>query len=220
VIALDVALRIIRRRAAAAGVELILPGDPRREAIVSLVALGHSIQRTGVLRARVADGVTITLPGVPGPAAALLALIPYVGPALAALAMANGRTSVAMSPAALATGGQALATWWHEEGHVGSIARGGLLYCGAYLLAPEVRAGGEAPCYGAGIAVRVACGAPLDGAVRDALDSLEGYGLDVAAKSLASGIIASAAHTIRATGDYGGVVAELRAELAAEGVIA
>ena len=39
VIALDVALRIIRRRAAAAGVELILPGDPRREAIVSLVAL-------------------------------------------------------------------------------------------------------------------------------------------------------------------------------------
>ena len=219
-IALDVALRIIRRRAAAAGVELILPGDPRREAIVALVALGHSIQRTGVLRARVSDGVTTTLPGVPGPAAALLALIPYVGPALAALALANGRTSVCLSPAALATGGQALTTWWHEEGHVGSIVRGGLLYCGAYLLAPEVRAGGEAPCYGAGIAVRVACGASLDSAVRDALDSLEGYGLDAAAKALASGIIASAAHTIRATGDYGGVVAELRAELAVEGVIA
>ena len=217
-IAPDLALRIIRRRAAAAGVELILPGDPRREAIVSLVALGHSVQGTGVARAHVSDGVTITLPGVPGPAAALLGLIPYVGPALAALAQANGRTSVCMSPAALATGEQALATWWHEEGHCGSIARGGLLYCGAYLLAPEVRAGGEAPCFGSGMAVRVACGVSLGQAQADALSSLGSYGLDVAARDLARGIIASAAATIAATGDYGGVVAELRAELAAEGV--
>lgn len=216
-IAPDLALRIIRRRAAAAGVELILPGDPRREAIVSLVALGHSVQGTGVTRAHVSDGVTITLPGVPGPAAALLGLIPYVGPALAALAQANGRTSVCMSPAALATGDQALATWWHEEGHCGSIARGGLLYCGAYLLAPEVRAGGEAPCFGSGMAVRVTCGVSVDVAAADALRSLGSYGLDTEARDLARGIIASAAATISATGDYGGVVAELRAELAAEG---
>jgi hypothetical protein len=109
-------------------------------------------------------------------------------------------------------GVELLATAEHELGHVGSIARGGLAYCGAYLLAPEVRAGGEAPCYGAGMAVRVACGAVLEDVVRDALASLDGYGLDAAALALASGIIASAALTIAATGDYGGVVAELRAE--------
>jgi len=216
-IPVDLALRIIRRRAAAAGVDLILPGDPRRDAIVSLVALGHSVQGTGVTRAHVAEGVTVTLPGVPGPAAVLLAAIPYVGGALSALAQAAGRTSVCLSPAALATGEGALATWWHEEGHCGSIARGGLIYCGAYLLAPEVRAGGEAPCYGNGMAVRVATGADVDDAARQALASLESYGLDDDARALARGIVASAAETIRATGDHGGVVAELRAELAAEG---
>lgn len=218
-IPLDVALRVIRRRAAAAGVELILPGDPRRDAIVALVALGHSVQGTGVTRAHVADSVTVTLPGVPGAAAALLSLIPFVGPALAALAAANGRTSVCLSPAALASGVDALATYLHEEGHVGSIAKGGLIYCGAYLLAPEVRAGGEAPCYGAGMAVRVACGVPVAEAAADALRSLDGYGLDDDARALVHGVVASAAATIAATGDFGGIVAELRGELAAEGVV-
>lgn len=216
-IPLDVALRIIHRRAAAAGVEVILPGDLRREAIVALVALGHSVQGTGTTRAHVDANVTVTLPGVPGIAATALSLIPFVGPALSALALANGRTSVCLSPAALASGEDALATWWHEEGHCGSIARGGLIYCGAYLLAPEVRAGGEAPCYGNGMAVRVATGADVDDAARQALASLESYGLDDDARALARGIVASAAETIRATGDHGGVVAELRAELAAEG---
>lgn len=211
-IPLDVALRVARKRVADAGAELILPDDPRRVVVVGLVAAAHALQGTTVLSGDVRERVTVTLPGVPGLAATALGMIPIVGPALSALALANGRTAIYLSPAAMRDGGELLATVEHELGHVGSIVKGGLAYCGAYLLAPEVRAGGEAPCYGAGMAVRVACGAVLEDVVRDALASLDGYGLDAAAKALATGIIASAALTIAATGDFGGIVAELRAE--------
>jgi hypothetical protein len=218
VIPLDVALRVARKRTAAAGAELVLPDDLRRVVVVGLVAAAHALQGTTVLSGDVRERVTVTLPGVPGVASTLLGMIPIVGPALASLGLAAGRTAIYLSPAAMRDGVELLATVEHELGHVGSIARGGLAYCGSYLLAPEVRAGGEAPCYGAGMAVRVACGEALADVVRDALASLEGYGLDSAGRALATGIIASAALTIRATGDYGGIVAELRAELAAEGV--
>lgn len=106
----------------------------------------------------------------------------------------------------------------HAIGDVVSIAAGGLVWCGVYALSPEARAGGEAPCYGAGMAVDVADGKPVDDAARDALVSLGSYGLDADASALAASIIASARETIRATGDFGGIVAEVRAELAKEGV--
>lgn len=217
-IPLDVALRVARKRVAAAGAELILPDDLRRVAIVGLVAAAHAIQGTGVLSDHVRNGVTITLPGMPGAAADALALIPVVGSALATLATANGRTAIYLSPAAMADGVSLLATVEHELGHVGAIAAGGLVWCGLYLLSPEARAAGEGPCYGAGVAVRVACGASIGQAVADALASLDSYGLDAPAKALASAIVDGAAATIAATGDLGGVVAEVRADLAAEGV--
>lgn len=216
----DVALRILQRRCDRAGVELILPDDPRRLAVVGLVAAAHKIQGSGVTFDHVREGVTITLPGVPGVASTLLGLIPVVGTALGALGAANGRTSVYLSPAAMADGVGLLATIMHELGHAGDIKRGGLGWCLAYLVAPEVRAGGEAPCYGTGMAVRhVVGGEGLDALAAEALASLGSYGLDADALALARGIVASAVETIRATGDHGGVVAELRAELAIEGVL-
>ena len=70
---------------------------------------------------------------------------------------------------------------------------------GLYLLSPEARAAGEAPCYAAGVAVRVACGASLEEAVADAKRSLTGYGLDADAMRLAVAMIDGAAVTIAAT---------------------
>lgn len=217
-IPLDVALRVARKRVATAGAELILPDDLRRVAVVGLVAAGHSLQGTGITSDHVAQNVTITLPGLPGVASDALRLIPVVGPALASLGRANGRSAIYLSPAAMRSGEDLLATVEHELGHVGMIAAGGLVYCGVYLLVPEARAGGEAPCYGASMAVDVACGMPLAVAASRAKYSLEGYGLDPDATALAHAIIDSAAASIAATGDCGGAVAELRADLLLEGV--
>jgi len=213
----DLALRIIARRAARFGVGYVLPDDVRRLAVVALVALGHHVQGTGVTYEHVRDGVTLTLPGIPTTAGLLLAKVPVVGAQLETLARQEGRTTVYLSPAAMADGAGLLATWFHEEGHCGAIAAGGLPYCLTYLLAPELRAAGEAPCYGAGMAVAVALGAPLADVVAQAKLSLDAYGLGVEPYALACGLIDDAARSI-AAGDFGGIEAELRAELAAEGV--
>lgn len=218
-IPIETALRIARRVCDRYNIALILPGDPRRDAVVELVAKGHQVRGTGVTREHLAESVTVTLPGIPGPASYLLGLIPVVGKALQALGESNGRTAIYLSPAAMETGARLLETLWHELGHVGSIAAGGLSWCLAFLLAAEVRGGAEGPCYGTTVALRWALeGIPIEEAAADALASLEGYGLDDAAMRLVRGIIASAVATILATGDHGGVVAELRAELAAEGI--
>ncbi len=212
------ALRIVQKRCARAGVDLILPDDPRRLAVVSLVALAHRVQRTGVTYEHVRDGVTLTLPGIPSAASTVLALVPTVGPELVAIARANGRTAVYLSPAAMATGAGLLSTVEHELGHAGTIAHGGLPWCLAYLVADEARAAGEAPCYGAGMAVLCALGADVDEVAASAKRSLGSYGLGADALKTAHAIIDSAAASIRA-GDFGGVEIELRAELASEGVV-
>lgn len=211
------ALRIAERLCAAADVALVLPTDLRRRAVIELVILARDAAGD-VDAAAVRRGSTITLPGAPGPALALLALIPVVGPALVSLASDLGRTTIYLAPDDVLDGVRLLRKLFHELGHVGSIARGGLAWCLAYLIAAEVRAGGESPCFGSGMAVEVACGRPLAEVADEAKRSLEGYQLDAAAKALAHGIIDSAAATIAATGDFGGVVAELRAALAVEGI--
>jgi hypothetical protein len=217
---LSVALRIVHRRAARFNVGVVLPDDVRRLGVVALVALSHRVQGTSVTYDHVRDGVTLTLPGVPGVAGELLSRVPVVGGELESIARQEGRTTVYLAPAVMRDGGTLLGTWWHEEGHVGDIVAGGLPYCLAYLIAPELRAAGEAPCYGAGMAVAVALGADVDEAAEQARASLDHYGLDDKSRALARAIIASAAETIRQTGDFGGVVAELRAELALEGLAA
>jgi hypothetical protein len=214
---LPIALKIAQRLCDRAGVTLVMPDDLRRRAIIELVILAR--RTTGDVDGdAVRQGTTVTLPGAPGPALVALALIPVVGPALAALASPLGRTAIYLSPSAASDAHRLLRVIWHELGHVGSIAKGGLGWCFAYLIAAEVRAGGEAPCYGAGMAIAVSLGADVDQVAADALASLEHYGLDADGMQLARGLIASARETIRETGDLGGVVAELRAELAVEGI--
>lgn len=213
----DIALKIARRLCDRAGVALILPTDLRRKAVIELVILARDA--VGDVDAKaVRDGTTVTLPGAPGAALALLALVPVVGPALVALSSELGRTAIYLSPAATRDGALLLRTLWHELGHVGSIERGGLGWCFAYLIAAEVRAGGEAPCYGAGMAVAVVLGADVDQVADEAKRSLEGYALDAPGKTLAHGLIDSNRATLRATGDLGGIRAEVVAELAAEGI--
>ncbi|TAK27233.1 MAG: hypothetical protein EPO40_16550 [Myxococcaceae bacterium] len=211
------ALRIARRLCDRAGVALILPTDLRRKAVIELVILARDA--VGEVDAKaVRAGTTVTLPGAPGPALALLGIIPVLGPALLALAAGAGRTTIYLSPAAVADGVLLLRTVWHELGHVGSIAKGRLGWCFAYLIAAEVRAGGEAPCFGAGMVVAVVLGADVDQVAADAKRSLQGYALDEPARALAEGIIDSVRETLRATGDLGGIRAEVVAELAAEGI--
>lgn len=216
-IAPDLALRIVRRLCARHGVALFLPGDIPREAVVALVFAAHKVQGTGASFDHVRESITVTLPGVPSEASALLAMIPGVGAELSALCQRVGRPAVYLSPAALADGAGLLATIWHELGHVGTMHHGGLAWCLAYLLSPEARAAGEAPCYGAGISVAVALGADVDAEAARAKASLESYGLDDNARRLAHALIDSAAESVRA-GDFGGVQDEVRAELAAEGL--
>lgn len=211
------ALRITQRLCVAANVALVMPTDLRRKAVIELVILARDAVGD-VDAAAVRKGTTVTLPGVPGPALALLALVPVVGPALVSLTSDLGRTAIYLAPDDLLDGARLLRKIFHELGHVGSIVVGALGWCLAYLIAAEVRAGGEAPCFGAGMAVEVACGRDVAEVADETKRSLEGYALDEPAKALAHGIIDSAAATIAATGDFGSVVAELRAELAIEGI--
>lgn len=213
------ALKIAQRRCDAANVELVLPSDPRREVVVALVSLAHKIQKTGVKPDHVAQDVTLTLPGIPGPALGLIALIPHIGIALAGFAASAGRTTIYLSPAAMEDAVELLATVEHELGHAGMIAVGGLPFCIAYLLAAEARGATEAPCYGAGMVVLVGLGGVLlVDAEAAALLSIEGYGLDREALILARTMIQDAAQTIHSTGDFGGILLELYRELAAEGI--
>lgn len=217
-IPLDVALRAVQAEAAAADVELLLPGSAGREAILHGLAAVHAISGDGWDLAYAREHVSTTLPGAGSAALAALALIPVAGPILAGLASAFKRTTVSLSPAAMRDGLTLMATWRHEVGHVGAIKRGGLMWCIAYGIVPEVRAGAEAPCYGADIAHHVHLGgADLDQITAAVLASLEHYGLDEPALRLARGIVRSNAESVRRGADPGDVVAETRASLRAAG---
>ena len=217
-IPLDVALRAVQAEAAAADVELLMPGSGGREAILHGLAAVHAISGDGWDLAYAREHVSTTLPGAGSAALAALALIPVAGPILAGLASTFKRTTVSLSPAALADGLTLMATWRHEVGHVGAIKRGGLMWCIAYGIVPEVRAGAEAPCYGADIAHHVHLGgADLDQITAAVLASLERYGLDEPALRLARGIVRSNAESVRRGADPGDVVADTLTSLRAVG---
>jgi len=215
VIPVDIALKIARRRAESLDYELILPDSPYRQAVVYGLAASHAITGRGWDLDHARESTSVTLPGL-GPAVDLLAEVPYVGGILAGIAGKLRRTSVFLSPAAAADGLSLLATLAHEEGHVGDIERGGLLWCVAYGIIDEVRAGAECPCFGAGMALRHGLGGiDVDALEEAALAGLDAYG--IAGEPLSRGIIRSNAATLRIGGDPGGVIAEYRAELAREG---
>lgn len=214
----DVAMRAAQRLAAAAGVTLILPGDPRREMVVWLLAIAHLLTGSGWSANEVRQRVSVTLPGA-GPVADYLAKVPVVGAVLRALAVMFLHPTIFLSPNAVADPVSLLGTVQHELGHVGQIRAGSLGWCIAYGVFPEVRAGAEAPCYGASMAHDVLLGGVSpEVAEADALAALGGYGLDGDAHTLAVGTIASARAALEAGADpSGGTVAETRAALAAEG---
>lgn len=217
---LEQARAAAQRMCDAAGVTLLHPDHPLRDVIVAGVALASRLGgRSAWSRDHVAEYVSVTLPGA-GPALAALAAVPVVGPILAAAVAAVGadRTVISLSPAVWSDPLRLLETVRHELGHAGQIARGGLPWCIAYLVGAEARAAGEAPCYAAGMAVRVRLGGESTAAAAEsAMRSLQGYGLDAEALALAAGIIASARATLDAGEDLGGVVLEVVAALESTG---
>lgn len=213
----DLALRAVRELAAAADVELVLPGAPEREAVLLAMAAVHALDGSGWSLEYAREHVSVTLPGA-GPALDLMAMIPVAGPILASVAGRFRRTSVHLSPSALRNGVTLLGTWQHEAGHVGDIRNGGLMWCVAYGLVSNVRAGAEAPCYGSDLAHQVLlAGSDVDKVEAAALDNLSRYGLDEPALRLARGIVRSNAEALRRGVDPGGVVADSIAALRAVG---
>jgi len=216
---LEQARAAAQRMCDAAGVTLLDPEHPLRDVIVAGVALASRLGGGSWSRADVAERVSVTLPGAGGALVALRA-VPVVGAILAeaALVAGLGRTVISLSPVTWESPLGLLATVAHELGHAGQIRAGGLPWCIAYLVGAEARAAGEAPCYGASMAVRVRLGGESSAAAAEgAMRSLQGYGLDADALRLAAGIIASARATLDAGEDLGGVVLEVVAALESVG---
>ncbi len=215
-IPLDLAQRAAIRLARDADVSLAQPGDPRRWVVIHALAAVNGLRGNGWDYATAAEHVTVTLPGV-GQGLELLSQVPYVGPLLRAVAGELEHPCIYLSPAAARDPVELLATMGHELGHVSQIRAGGLGWCLAYAV-PEARAGGEAPCYGATMAVRHQLGGvPIDQCKQNVLSVLSLYGLDNDAHTLAVSIVESDAASIAAGEDPGGVVALVRAALVAEG---
>lgn len=215
-IPVEIALKVAQRRAAERSYELILPDSPYRLAVVYGLAATHELTGSGWDLDHARESTSVTLPGA-GPLVDLLAMIPIAGPLLAQIASKLTHPSVFLSPAVARDGLSLLATLAHEEGHVGDIRRGGLPWCLCYGVIDEVRAGAEAPCFGAGMALRRGLGGQdVDALEAAAVDALGHYGLgdDL---FLARGIVRSNAAGLRLGADPGGVIAEFRAELAREG---
>lgn len=215
-ISLSIARALVDHEAPDLGVEVLLPDDPRRLAVVLGMAAVHAVSGAGWAVEHVRESVSCTLPGVGSTALSLLEQIPQAGPVLAAVVKLLGveRPLVCLAPAAFASGVELVATWRHELGHVGQLSRGGVPWCVAYALG-LVRGPAEAACYGCDIAFDVRWGgASVDDAERDTVRALEGYRLDADQLATARGILRSHAETLRLGGDPGGIVAETEAALA------
>lgn len=215
-IPIDMALRIAQRRAAERNYELVLPDSPYRQAVVYGLAAAHSITGSGWDYDYAKYNTSVTLPGM-GPLIEVVSMIPYVGGIFGSISSKLRKTTIFPAPAIMGDGGLFLATLAHEEGHAGDIARGGIFWCVAYGAIGEVRAGGEAPCYGSGMALRAAfCGEKPDDLETQAKLSLKAYGLKEG-EDLAAGIIKSNAEMLRLGRDPGGIIAEFQRELVREG---
>jgi hypothetical protein len=206
-------------RATNAGVAVVTPDDPRRVVIVAAVWAASSLGGSSWSHDDVAQRVSMTLPGIGTPGIDLLRGIPVAGPLLAgAVAPFGGAAVVCLSPLAWNNARQLATTGEHELGHAGWIKLGGIPKCLGYLGFPEVRAAGEGPCYAASMAVAVRFfGVPVEDAARAASASMGGYALDAPAQRLFDGIITSAARSLDAGDDLGGVTRDFAASLYAVG---
>lgn len=210
---LDIAVRAAEQLSEDYTFGLIYPGDPRRRAIVELMAVAHKVAGSGWDREYALENVSVTLPGI-GPAADLLKAIPVVGNELFSLASELEHPSIFLAPSIMRDGVTLTSVLWHELGHVGSIRAGGMWFCAAYGLFGEVRAGSEAPCYGVDIAIRHALeGGDVDAMGESAIDRLKNYGLGPSDIKLASGIIHSNVASIKTNSDPGGVVRDAKRAL-------
>lgn len=211
--------RAVEHLATQAGATLILPDDPRRVVIVAAVWAASSLGGSSWSHADVSERVSVTLPGVGTPGLDILRALPTVGPLLAAaVAPFASAAVVCLSPAAWNDPRQVCLTGIHELSHVGGIKRGGIPMCLGYLGFPELRAAGEAPCYGAGMAVDVRFfGASVADAGRRARASMAGYALDDKARALYDRMIVSAERSLEAGDDFGGVTRDMASALEAAG---
>jgi hypothetical protein len=221
---LDLAHAIAARLCAARDCDLVLPGDLRRDAVVYALAATHALSGSGWDAKHAREHVSVTLPAFGPLLGQLLQLVPLtLAHALAQVAQRQSRTTIYISPAAVASPETLLATIAHELGHVDQIARGGLVWCVAYGLVPEVRAGAEAPCYGQDVAVAHALEGGGDLAAHDlcavAYHSLASYGLDADAQALAVGQLAVIGRTLCHGGGIPGPCADVIRECRAEGVL-
>lgn len=216
---LEQARRAFLLMASNAGATVVTPDDPRRVVIVAAVWAASSLGGSSWSHEDVAQRVSMTLPGLGTTGLDLLRGISVAGPLLAgAVAPFGGPAVVCLSPVAWDDARQLCMTGIHELGHVGQIRRGGIPYCLGYLGFPEVRAAGEGPCYASSMAVAVRFfGASVEDAARAARASMQGYALDADAQRLFDGIITSAARSLDAGDDLGGVTRDLAAALYAAG---
>lgn len=194
-IAPELALRAVRKAASAMNVELILPDDPRRVVLAHLMGASRALVGYGWTTEEAQARVSVTLPGLGAGSDVLAALsngVPIVGGLLSEFIGQNlKRTSVFLSPFALETGVGLFSTWSHESGHVGYIARGGIPFCLAYTLVPEVRAT-EATCFACNMAHDVLLrGVTVEDAAKGVRERLAFYGLDDDARALAERTITS-----------------------------
>ena len=215
------ALRAARALTDAAGVDLVLPGDPRREAVVLALGALHKLSGRGWNVDHARESVCVTVPPI-GPALDLLGLVPVVGEVFRALAGTQRRTTIYLSPSLMGEGrgGTVMGVVQHELGHAGDIARGGLAWCLAYGLVPEVTMGAEAPCMACDAAHMVAFdGLDADAACADREATLRAYvGDDEAALRLGRGLLEQVRASLRLGVDPTGTVRESLAALAAVGM--
>lgn len=209
-ISIDIAKAAVIKHAADNDFSVIFSDDPRRSAVIDVMAAVHKILNTGFDLETARQRVSVTLPGA-GVAELLLQQIPVVGQILHFFAKDLAKPTIFYSPAAMSSGKSLISSHMHEIGHIGSIRKGGLLWCACYGLLDVVRAAGEAPCYGADIAIDHAfADKPLDQAESDANASLSSYGLSQSEFVFAKAMVHSNIVTLRHGGDPGGVIVDAR----------
>lgn len=224
---LAVAREVVLERAAAEGVELVLPDTPTGRVRRALVCRGVAMVGTWPLN-EVQRGVSVTLPGSGG-LADTLSVLGTGGDILAACvhAWGDGRCQVYPSPAAWEDAVECGASWDHEGAHARQLISaaqhplGEVRWAIGYGVSLELRAGGaEGPAYTQTMAHRVVLGGwTPEAAAAAALESLAGYRLDEPSLTLARAQVEVCRRTLESGAAWGGPVLDTVRALARRGVV-